>query len=115
MRRAMRWLGPALCAAALLPTGLTAATVKQVNGIGLVDYSRKSPDYVNGLSPRATLALLNAARAWALMNGRSQVLPEDVQAIVPGVVGHRLYVARDQTRINGADVAEQLIEAVPIP
>jgi len=81
----------------------------------LVEYSRKSPDYVNGLSPRATLALLNAARAWALMHGRNQVLPEDVQAIVPGVVGHRLYVARNHTRINGADVAEQLIEAVPIP
>jgi len=81
----------------------------------LVGYSRTSPDYVNGLSPRAALALLNAARAWAMMDGRSQVLPEDVQAIVPGVVGHRLYVMRDNTRINGADVAEQLIEAVPIP
>ena len=81
----------------------------------IVDYSRKSPDYVNGLSPRAALALLNAARAWAMMHGRQQVLPEDVQAIVPGVVGHRLYIARDNTRINGAAVAEQLIEAVPIP
>ena len=81
----------------------------------LVDYSRKSPGYVNGLSPRAALALLNAARAWAMMDDRKQVLPEDVQAIVPGVVGHRLYIARDNTRINGADVAEQLIEAVPIP
>src|SRR5450759_4750481 len=81
----------------------------------LVDYSRKSPDYVTGLSPRAALALLNAARAWAMMDGRKQVLPEDVQVIVPGVVGHRLYVARDNTRVNGADVAEQLIEAVPIP
>lgn len=81
----------------------------------LVDYSRKSPDYVSGLSPRAALALLNAARAWTLMDNRKQVLPEDVQAIVPGVIGHRLYVARDHTRINGADIAEQLIEAVPIP
>ena len=72
----------------------------------LVDYTRKSPDYVNGLSPRASLALLNAARAWAMMHGRNQVLPEDVQAIVP---------PRDNTRINGAAVAEQLIEAVPIP
>ena len=81
----------------------------------LVDFSRKSPDYVNGLSPRAALALLNAARAWAMMDGRNQVLPEDLQAIVPGVVSHRLYVARDNTRINGADVAEQLIKAVPIP
>ena len=81
----------------------------------LVGFSRKSPDYVNGLSPRAALALLNAARAWAMMDGRRQVLPEDVQAIVPGVVGHRLYVARDNMRISGAEVAEQLIEAVPIP
>ena len=81
----------------------------------LVDFSRNSPDYVNGLSPRAALALLNAARAWAMMDDRKQVLPEDVQAIVPGVVGHRLYVARDNKRINGADVAEELIAAVPIP
>ncbi len=81
----------------------------------LVDYSRKSPDYVSGLSPRAALALLAAARAWALMEGRNQVLPEDLQAIVPGVVGHRLFVARDSTRINGAAVSENLIEAVPIP
>ncbi len=81
----------------------------------IVDFSRKSPDYINGLSPRAALALLNAARAWAMMDSRNQVLPEDVQAIVPGVVSHRLYVARDNTRINGADVAAQLIEAVPIP
>jgi MoxR-like ATPase len=81
----------------------------------LVDYSRKSPDYISGLSPRAALALLAAARAWALMEGRNQVLPEDLQAIVPGVVGHRLFVVRDSTRINGAAVAENLIEAVPIP
>jgi len=47
MRRAMRWLGLALCAAALLPTGLTAATVKMVNGIGLIDYTRK-PDFKVG-------------------------------------------------------------------
>ena len=81
----------------------------------LVDYTRKSPDYANGLSPRAALALLNAARAWALMEGREQVLPEDVQAIVPGVVGHRLYVTRDHARVSGDAIAEQLIAAVPIP
>jgi MoxR-like ATPase len=81
----------------------------------LVAYTRRSPDYVSGLSPRAAIALLNAARAWALMGGRKQVLPEDIQAIVPGVVGHRLYVTHDHTRISGADVAETLIESVPIP
>jgi MoxR-like ATPase len=81
----------------------------------LVAYTRRSPEYVSGLSPRAALALLNAARSWAMMDGRRQVLPEDVQAIVPGVVGHRLYVAHDRARISGADVAESLIETVPIP
>ncbi len=109
----------------LLPEELaaaqTAARAVHVSGAlldylqALVDYSRKSPDYVSGLSPRAALALLAAARAWALMEGRNQVLPEDLQAIVPGVVGHRLFVARDSTRINGAAVSENLIEAVPIP
>jgi hypothetical protein len=43
----MRWLGPVLCAAALLPTGLNAASVKEVNGIGLIDYRRK-PDFKVG-------------------------------------------------------------------
>jgi len=79
----------------------------------LADYSRKSADYVNGLSPRAALALLNAARAWTFINGRNQVLPEDIQAIVPGVVSHRLHMTRD--RASNAAIAEQLIEAVPIP
>ena len=68
-----------------------------------------------GLSPRAGLALLQAARAWALMDGRGEVLPEDVQAVVPGVVGHRLHTSDLHGRINGADVAARLIDAVPIP
>ncbi|MEQ1749268.1 MAG: AAA family ATPase, partial [Prosthecobacter sp.] len=44
----------------------------------------------HGLSPRAGLALLAAARAWALMDGRAMVLPEDVQAVGLSVMGHRL-------------------------
>ena len=56
----------------------------------LVNHTRRSADYVNGLSPRAALALLRASRAWALMDGRGHVVPEDLQAILPGVVGHRL-------------------------
>jgi MoxR-like ATPase len=78
----------------------------------LADYSRKHVDYVNGLSPRAALALLNAARAWAFMHGHPQVLPEDVQAILPSVVAHRLYPAHGR---GGPGVAEHLIEAVAIP
>ncbi len=111
--------------AALQPAELStlqaAARAVHVSGAlldylqALVDYSRRSPDFVSGLSPRAALAMLAAARAWALMEGRNQVLPEDLQAILPGVVGHRLFVARDSTRVNGNAVSDQLIEAVPVP
>ncbi|MCW5604665.1 MAG: MoxR family ATPase, partial [Burkholderiales bacterium] len=81
----------------------------------LVDYTRRTADYVNGLSPRAALALLHAARAWALMDGRGHVVPEDVQAVLPSVAGHRLSPAGEVNRTNGADVAEHLIRQVAIP
>lgn len=81
----------------------------------LVRYTRRSADYVNGLSPRAALALLHAARAWALMNDRGHVVPEDVQAVLPCVIGHRLAPAGEKTGASGADVAEYLISQVAIP
>jgi MoxR-like ATPase len=81
----------------------------------IVNHTRRSPAYASGLSPRAALALLHASRAWALMDGRRYVVPEDVQAVLPGVVGHRLAPIAEVSRANGADVAEQLIRQVPIP
>jgi MoxR-like ATPase len=60
----------------------------------LLDYVQDllsaSRQHGHGLSPRAGLALLAAARAWALSEGRSMVLPEDVQATAPHVMSHRL-------------------------
>ena len=81
----------------------------------LTDHTRRAADYVHGLSPRAALALLHAARAWALMVGRGHVVPEDVQAVLPAVVGHRLVSASEVTHANGVDVAQHLIKQVPIP
>jgi MoxR-like ATPase len=81
----------------------------------LVSHTRRTPDFVNGLSPRAALALLYVARAWALMSGRDHVLPEDVQAVLPGVVGHRLMPAGEASRVDGADVAAHLLKQVAIP
>ena len=81
----------------------------------LTDHTRRSADYVHGLSPRAALALLHAARAWALMAGRGHVVPEDVQAVLPSVVSHRLVAAGEVTHANGADVAASLIQQVAIP
>jgi MoxR-like ATPase len=79
----------------------------------LVEHTRRSPDFAAGLSPRAALALLHSARAWALIEGRDKVLPEDVQAVLPGVAGHRLRPAHDATRRS--DLGATLLAAVPIP
>ena len=82
----------------------------------LVEHTRRSPDYQTGLSPRAALALLAAARAWALLEKRNHVLPEDIQTILPAVAPHRLRFAEDRLqRLNAAQIAERLIEAVPSP
>ena len=85
----------------------------------LVTFTRSSPLWIAGLSPRAGLALLAVARAWALLDGRDHVLPEDVQAVLPGVIAHRLRLhddAREGTRKVGAgETANRLIEAVPLP
>jgi MoxR-like ATPase len=81
----------------------------------LLDFSRQSPLYSNGLSPRAGLAVLHCARAWALMEGHPQVLPEDVQAILPSVVGHRLNPSREQGDVDSATLISDFLGAVPIP
>lgn len=66
-----------------------------------------------GLSPRAALGLIAAARAWALLDGRDHALPEDVQAVLPAVVAHRLMPAADVRADE--DIGRSLIEAVPLP
>jgi MoxR-like ATPase len=81
----------------------------------LVAHTRQSSQFVNGLSPRAGLYLLNAARAWAYMDGRRQVLPEDVQAVLPSVVGHRLYPESGLNTLSSTQIAERLISEVAIP
>jgi len=78
-------------------------------------YTRSSADYVSGLSPRAGLYLLNAARAWAFMDNRQKVIPEDLQAVLPGVVGHRLCPINGYASLSGMDLSQHLIEEVAIP
>lgn len=90
-------------------------------GPRLLDYvqallaaSRESAGFALGLSPRAGLGLLAAARAWALLAGRDHVLPEDVQAVLPAVASHRLR-ATDDAPQTGDALVRRLIEAVPLP
>ncbi len=78
----------------------------------LLAYTRDSGLYHFGLSPRAGLSLLHAAQAWALIEGQQQVLPEDVQVVLPSVVGHRLQPRNEQMT---SDVVNELIAQVAIP
>ncbi|WP_374264801.1 AAA family ATPase [Zoogloea sp.] len=80
----------------------------------LLTESRRGVAFALGLSPRAGLGLLAAARAWALLAGRDHVLPEDVQAVLPAVAGHRLRPA-DDTPLPPDALVRRLIEAVALP
>ena len=80
----------------------------------LLEYSRKSNEFQNGLSPRAGLAILHAAKSWALMEGHAEVLPEDIQSILPGVIGHRLH-SLENLNTSSKGLANHLIKQVPIP
>ena len=77
----------------------------------LLSASRTGHEWALGLSPRAGLGLLQAARAWATLAGRALVVPEDVQAVFTAVAGHRLI------SIDGGQEERlaELLERVPVP
>ena len=79
----------------------------------LVDYTRTSPVFHIGLSPRAGLSILRAARSWAFILGRDYVLPEDVQKMLPYVVGHRLRQIDGQGEVAKDELME-LFLSVPL-
>ncbi|MGU2501678.1 AAA family ATPase [Pseudomonas aeruginosa] len=79
----------------------------------LVEATRTQPAFALGLSPRGSLALLAAARAWALLAGRDYVIPEDVQAVLPAVAGHRLRDQADPTGHGGGALVQWLLREVP--
>jgi MoxR-like ATPase len=77
----------------------------------LLAASRKHPDIRVGLSPRAGLALLSAARVWAWLTGRGHVIPEDIQALFVALAAHRLVPARGAT---GDTLARSLLAEVAV-
>jgi MoxR-like ATPase len=80
----------------------------------LVEATRTSGEFAEGLSPRAGLAWLAGARAWAMLEGRDMVLPEDIQAVALPVVAHRLALAK-QAAEGRERAVERLIKSIPIP
>lgn len=81
----------------------------------ILGFSRTSPLFETGLSPRGGLALLNAARAWTMICGHDFVVPEHVKAVLPGVVNHRLVTGTDESSQSQDTAAEMIARAVPIP
>lgn len=76
----------------------------------LVYATRHDPQFTYGLSPRGALALLRAAKAWAYMQNRDYLIPEDIQAVLPSVVAHRILAGG----VNGRDAIERLQQSVDI-
>jgi len=79
----------------------------------VIKYSRQAHLYRNGLSPRAGLSLLRAAQAWALLAHRDYVIPEDIQAVLPGITSHRLINKGDPQ--TPEELVQDLIQHVPVP
>jgi len=70
--------------------------------------------FVYGISPRAGLAIIQASRAWALMDGRSHIEPGDVQSVFSAIAEHRLTPAEQHSR-SAADLVAELLDQIAIP
>ena len=85
--------------------------------VDLITATRATPALRLGASPRASLHLLRASRAYAALAGRDHVLPDDVQALVEPVLAHRMIRAGETqvARRTSADVLHEIVRRVPIP
>ena len=80
----------------------------------ILDFSRSSSHFEFGLSPRGGLALLNASKAWALMEGKDFVLPEHVKTVLPPVVNHRLIATGDELQSENKQASDIIAESIAI-
>ena len=80
----------------------------------LLAATRSGQWFVQGLSPRAGIAVLRAAKARALLNGRNYVAPDDVRAILPQAIAHRLIPTGDAGR-GAVEQVRAMLDAVPLP
>lgn len=85
--------------------------------VAIVTATRESSRLTLGASPRASLALARAAQGWAYLHGRSYVNPEDVQAVVPAVLTHRLVVSLEASlhKTTAADILKECMALVNVP
>jgi MoxR-like ATPase len=85
--------------------------------VNLVAKSREHSELELGASPRASIALLKISQAWALLNGRDYVLPDDIKALAQPVMAHRLLIkARSKLRgVNKGRIIKQIINEIEVP
>ena len=82
----------------------------------LSQQSRRHPYVVTGVSPRGTLALLNAAKAYAFLQERNFVVPEDIKTVAVPVLAHRLVLSRGVgSQSTGTEIIEKLLSDVSVP
>jgi MoxR-like ATPase len=81
--------------------------------VAVLDATRADPRVELGASPRAGLMLLKAAKAAAALDGRDHALPDDVQALAPSVLPHRLLLAPDAFGASRVELVREMIERVP--
>lgn len=118
-RAALKHVEPLLNAATLLTLQTATQHVRVADLLidyvqRLVHHSRTNSEFAFGLSPRGALALLSAARAWAFVHHRDHAVPEDVQAVLPSVVEHRLRATADHTGHGGTALAQKLLANVDV-
>ena len=77
----------------------------------LVEFTRVQPGLNHGLSPRAALTLLRAAKSWALIDGRDHIIPDDIQAVFPSVAEHRISGGQHHT---DNPVSQNILKSVDI-
>lgn len=84
---------------------------------GIVENTRNNANLYLGASPRASIAIMDASKALAAMNGRDFVTPEDIKSVAPAVLGHRIILTpeREMEGLNAEKVVKQIIESIEIP
>ena len=80
----------------------------------ILQFTRRSERFLHGLSPRAGVGLLRAAKAWALISGRTYTIPEDIQSVLPSCVVHRLVGGDGAGRLDHEEVASLIVTSVPV-
>ena len=119
-RELLPQITPALNSAALLRIQAAVRDVHVADALldytlALIARTRARADLKLGLSPRAGQGLIRASQAWAYMQNRVAVMPEDVQAVLPAVVAHRLERREGLDMRAGSALTNEILKAVPVP